>query len=553
MKRWLSIALILSLTLALAACSRRNKTLASVGTGKITLGEFEDAYKPPMIPGDSVTILKGKTELLDRMVEQKLMALEAASRGMDKDPKLTQDLDELKKNILLQELYKNEILKKAQPTDSEIKKFHEKLGKEAKASHILVKTEEEAKEIVKSLKDGIDFAELAASKSTDRGSAQRGGDLGWFGWGKMVDEFQSAVFAMKPGQLSKPVKSAFGYHIIKLDSLRDIPVQPFDEMKDRIKQQLSYTRPRELANKYITKLKEGANIKIKEDVVKELAAKQTAGQPMPSLPEASSEELKKTILTYNGGSWTVQKFYDVVNRYMRGIIDLNQTDRIKEQLEGLIVSDLLLAKAKAKGFEQNTKVKAQFARTRDNMLVESVYKEEVSGKVVIDQDQVKRYYQDNKKEFFQPAKVLVNIITVPEKEQAQEIYSLLGKGADFSQLARERSVDPSKASGGVLRWIEKNDAEFPEISKMAFGMTLNQPSRPFAYRTNYAIIKVSQENPAKQRSFEESQREIEFKMRQAQEEMLLKDLLASLKDKYPVKVDQALLEKAEAATAIEEK
>ncbi|MBU1356630.1 MAG: peptidyl-prolyl cis-trans isomerase [Candidatus Edwardsbacteria bacterium] len=553
MKRWLSPALILSLIIALTSCSSRDKTIANVGNSKVTLGDFQDAYKPPMIPGDSAAVLAGKQELLNRMVEQKLLVNEAVSRGMDKDPKLAQDLEELKKNILLQELYKDEILKHAQPSDSDVKKFYARLGKEAKARHILVKTEEEAKEIAKALKGGGDFAQLAGSKSVDRGSAERGGDLGWFGWGKMVDEFQSAIFSMKPGQTSKPIKTAFGFHIIRLDSLRDAPLQPFEEMKDRIKQQLSSTRPRELANKYITKLREGANIKIKDDIIQALAAKQAPGQPMPALPQVSPEELKKTVITYNGGSWTVQNLYDNVNRYMRGTLDLNQADRLKEQLEGLIVSDLLLARAKSKGIEQNPKVKAQLSRTRDNMLAESFYREDVSGKVMLTPDQAKKYYQDNKKEFYQPAKALVHIIAVPEKDQAQEIYGLLSKGADFSQLARERSVDPSKASGGALRWVESNDAELPELSRLVFGMALNQPSRPFAYRNNFAIIKVTEKTPAKQRTFEESQREIEFKLRQSQEETILGDLLASLKTKYPVKIDQALLAKAEASTAIEEK
>jgi parvulin-like peptidyl-prolyl isomerase len=238
---------------------------------------------------------------------------------------------------------------------------------------------------------------------------------------------------------------------------------------------------------------------------------------------------------------------------MRGALDLNQADRLKEQVEGLIVSDLLLARAKSKGIEQNPKVKDQLSRTRDNMLAEAYYREDVSGKVLLGPDQAKQYYQKNKKEFYQPAKALVYIIAVPEMAQAQEIYSLLSKGADFSQLARERSVDPSKASGGALRWVESNDAELPELSRMAFGLALNQPSRPFAYRNNFAVIKVTEKTPAKQRTFEESQREIEFKLRQSQEEAILGDLLTSLKAKYPVEIDQALLAKAEASTAVEEK
>lgn len=550
MKRWLSIALIMSLALALTACGRRDKTLAEVGRLKITLGDFQEAYKPPMIPGDSASVLAGKQELLDRMVEQKLMVAEAVSRGLDQDPKLAQDLEELKKNILLQELYREEIIKKSQPTDSEVKKFYQRLGKEAKASHILVKTEPEAKEVAASLKAGGDFAQLAGEKSVDRASALRGGELGWFGWGRMVEEFQEAAFSLKPGQISKPVKSAFGYHIIRLDSLRDVPLQPFEEMKDRIRQQIAYTKPREKANRYVNKLREGANIKLKEDVLQPLAARQTPGQL--ALPEASPEELKKTLITYNGGSWTVQKFYDTVNRMMRGAADLSQTERVREQLEGLIVSDLLLARARSKGLDQNPRVKAQFSRTKDNMLAEAIYRDEISAKVVLSPEGVKKYYQDNRKEFFQPAKALVHIIALPDQAAAQEAYGLLAKGADFSQLARERSTDPSRASGGVLRWVEAGDAEFPELAKTAFALPLNQVCRPFGYRGGFALIKVTERTPAKQRSFEESQREIEFKQRQAQEEALLASLLVTLKEKYPVKIHQELLAKAEAAP-IEEK
>lgn len=550
MKRWLSIALIISLALALTACGRRDKTLAEVGRLKITLGDFQDAYKPPMIPEDSASVLAGKQELLDRMVEQKLMVAEAVSRGLDQDPKLAQDLEELKKNILLQELYREEIIKKSQPTDSEVKKFYQRLGKEAKASHILVKTEPEAKEVAAALKAGSDFAQLAGEKSVDRASALRGGELGWFGWGRMVDEFQQAAFSLKPGQVSKPVKSAFGYHIIRLDSLRDVPLQPFEEMKDRIRQQIAYTKPREQANRYVNKLREGANIKLKEDVLKSLAARQTPGQL--ALPEASPEELKKTLITYDGGSWTVQKFYDTVNRMMRGAADLSQIERVREQMEGLIVSDLLLARARSKGLDQNPKVKAQFSRTKDNMLAEAVYREEISAKVVLSPEGVKKYYQENRKEFFQPAKALVHIIALPDQASAQEAYGLLAKGADFAQLARERSTDPSRASGGVLRWVEAGDAEFPELAKTAFALPLNQVCRPFGYRGGFALIKVTERTPAKQRSFEESQREIEFKQRQTQEEALLASLLATLKEKYPVKIHQELLAKAEAAP-IEEK
>jgi foldase protein PrsA len=103
-----------------------------------------------------------------------------------------------------------------------------------KASHILVDTEEKAKEIQKKLAEGADFAELARSESTDPMSAAEGGDLGFFARGRMVPEFEKVAFSMSPGQTSGPVKSEYGYHIIRVTDRKDAHEATFEEVKDDI-------------------------------------------------------------------------------------------------------------------------------------------------------------------------------------------------------------------------------------------------------------------------------------------------------------------------------
>lgn len=110
--------------------------------------------------------------------------------------------------------------------------------KEFNASHILVATEDEAKAIEAQLKDGGDFAAIAKEKSTDPGSGAQGGSLGWFGAGQMVPEFQAAVEALKPGEISAPVQSQFGWHIVRLDEVRDTSFPPLAEVKDQIEGQV---------------------------------------------------------------------------------------------------------------------------------------------------------------------------------------------------------------------------------------------------------------------------------------------------------------------------
>jgi peptidyl-prolyl cis-trans isomerase C len=104
---------------------------------------------------------------------------------------------------------------------------------EVRARHILVKTEQEAKDLVKQLKGGADFVELA-KKSSDGPSAQTGGDLGYFARGQMVKPFEDAAFALKAGEISAPVQTEFGWHVIKVEDKRNRPVPQFDEVKDQL-------------------------------------------------------------------------------------------------------------------------------------------------------------------------------------------------------------------------------------------------------------------------------------------------------------------------------
>ena len=105
---------------------------------------------------------------------------------------------------------------------------------EIRARHILVETEDQAKTALKRLKAGEDFAKLAAELSKDPGSGQQGGDLGFFTKDRMVPEFANAAFALEIGKISDPVKSQFGYHVIKVEEKREKPIPTFDEVKDQI-------------------------------------------------------------------------------------------------------------------------------------------------------------------------------------------------------------------------------------------------------------------------------------------------------------------------------
>ncbi|MGD2112724.1 MAG: peptidylprolyl isomerase, partial [Gammaproteobacteria bacterium] len=134
-------------------------------------------------------------------------------------------------------------------------------GKEYKARHILVETEDEAKDIITRLDDGVDFSELAKEKSTGP-SGPSGGELGWFGAGQMVKPFADAAAAMEKGTYSKtPVQTEFGWHVIMLDDMRDSTPPPFDDVKERLKVLLTNQN----LQQHISELRESASIDLKTE------------------------------------------------------------------------------------------------------------------------------------------------------------------------------------------------------------------------------------------------------------------------------------------------
>jgi foldase protein PrsA len=166
-------------------------------------------------------------------------------------------------------------------SDKELKEAYKAKKPELKASHILVKDEKTAQEVEKKLKDGEDFAKLAKEYSQD-GSAQSGGDLGYFKSGQMVAEFEEAAQKLKVGEISDPVKTQYGYHIIKLTDKKEVP--SFDKMKDELEQEVKLSKidENDMENA-VNKILKEENVEVKDKDLKDAI----------NLEDSSSKESEK--------------------------------------------------------------------------------------------------------------------------------------------------------------------------------------------------------------------------------------------------------------------
>ncbi len=177
----------------------------------------------------------------EELINREVLAQAAAKRGLDKNPDIASQMDMARQAVLVRALFEEEV-KRNPITDAQLEQQYEvfkgSMGtNEYKVRHILVDKEDDAKAIIAELNKGGDFAKIAKEKSKDPGSKDNGGDLDWGPSARYVKPFADAITGMQKGQTTAaPVKTDFGYHVIRLDDVRPLTVPPFAEMKEQFRQ-----------------------------------------------------------------------------------------------------------------------------------------------------------------------------------------------------------------------------------------------------------------------------------------------------------------------------
>jgi peptidyl-prolyl cis-trans isomerase C len=267
-----------------AQASPKDPVVAIVNGQQIRLSELEVAQQalPPQyrnMPLQSVY-----PALLDRIIDSKLVVADGRKNKINDDPAFKKRMAFIEDQILQDFWLQKEIAKRVTPEKMK-ERYQERLKstpaeEEVRARHILVATEDEAKALIADIKKGGAFDKLAKEKSTDKASGAEGGDLGWFKKSDMVKEFADAAFALKKGELTDaPVKTQFGYHVIKLEDRRQAPPPTFEELQDQIREELA----RETVTQILDQLRAGAKIE-KFNIDGSKAEPQAAKPAVPGAP-----------------------------------------------------------------------------------------------------------------------------------------------------------------------------------------------------------------------------------------------------------------------------
>jgi len=544
----LALVLISMILCAFLSCAKREIALATVGEEVITASELEIKMKQqPTRFSSFADELERKRRLLEGMAEQKLLLKGAYERGFDIDEEILSRLEQQEPNLLLQLLYEREVTSKSKVNEAEVKDFYKKQGEEIKIRHILVKSEAVVDSLHQRLMEGEDFAVLAEARSLDPTSAM-GGELGYFRWGSMIPGFQEAAFKLKIGQISKPIKTQYGWHLIKLDERRPVEQEPYEKVKGSLKKELESLKQGELSASFLERLKENANFTPQPVLQKDFWEKYQSAPESLQVREKQArifteEELETPVLSYSLGEWTLREFLEFLDRLApMDYPDWDDTEILRDVLGKYLRRDLLLALAEGQRIDKSEAFQMRLRSVKEDLTAQKFRTEVLEKNITISEEELKEYYEENKGKFRVPAEYHLREISVKTEAEAKDLIQRLEWGEDFTRLARENTLRTHlKEKGGDMGYLKSY--QYPGLYQAASKMKVGQISQPILVGGNWSVIKLEGVKEEGIRSFTEAKAEIERVLVSKKKREAYDNYINPLKQEFPITINQEALEK----------
>jgi parvulin-like peptidyl-prolyl isomerase len=554
--RLVPVVILVGFLFSMWGCGEKEDLVAKVGKREITVEQFREflsnRFRGPS--GAQALSFERRMQQLDQQIERELMLLDAYRQGYDKMPDVAQQGDRATDDAALRELYDREIVSKY-VNDEALRDFYDKQAEEIRARHILIRVnnredsvevaEAKAKidEIYREVKSGADFAELATEKSEDVTTNKDGGDLQWFRWGRMVDEFQDAVFALDIGEISEPVLTNYGWHIIKLEERRPVEDRPsFGEEKESIKMQVQRMmgeKLREISYVYMDSLKALRELEYDTttiDMILERLNDKTQPKGDYLFDAFTEDEKQMTVARYDDGEVTLDSVGKVIatRPQMR---DFPDRKSITDVADGILMVQFLKDQARREGLYDLPSVKTAGREAREAVMSRQAEKAMVDDRVEITDEQLLEYYEEHKSEFMtEPQRSVREIFIYDDEAKANRVADRAKKGEDFVELAKK--YNEKKSTQDLDGFVKPfSEGRRGVMGSEAFKLDkVGDIAGPIKIGNNYSIIRLEEILPSRQKTFGEAKRQIQGKLRRDVRTQIKEEWLESVRKRNRVKV-----------------
>jgi peptidyl-prolyl cis-trans isomerase SurA len=394
-----------------------------------------------------------------------------------------------------------------------------------------------------SLKKGISFDSLAIKHSEDGGSAQSGGDLGYFSRRRWIQQFDEAAFKLKTGEVSGIVQTPYGFHILKCEDIK--PVPSFDEMRTDIQKKFQSQRYDYAYSEFISELKRKLHYTFNESIFDNFILNLDSTKTTNDSAWAESiplEVLSSTVIKAGERDIKIDSVIELLSKRQ----DFKGTNLRKSDLRNRLdrIGELVLIEEKSKNLEQKyPEFKSLMQEYEDGVILYKAEQMEIWNKLSITDSTLRGYFETNRDKFVFLNRVGFNEIFVKSDSLAQEISQQLDAGANFDTLAVHYNEESgSELKNGAHGLINVQDSE---LAQKAWEMEIGKISQPIKTEENgYSIIKVNAKDHARQKSFEEAGVEVSNAFQEYEQKRLEQEWLNRIKTKYPVSTFPEVLQKA---------
>ncbi len=416
-----------------------------------------------------------------------------------------------------------------------------------RASHILIRINgnspsdtleayNKAVAILDSAKKGIDFATLARDNSADTVSGMRGGDLGYFSRGMMVRPFEEAAFNLKVGEVTGPVRTQFGYHIIKLTGVKDVP--PYNEDRERLRSTYLSGGYKLDLERFIDRLKSRYAYRENERTVgmfydKIDSAKSFSQTDFDSLLTAT--ELDEPMFTFDNDSATVDTVVWTAKTNEQ-LAPLPPTRANIERVVAETAKNMLLTHYAVKKAPTYAQFDSLIREYENGILIYQIEQDKVWSKVATSDSVLKPYFESHAGQYVWPRRADLSRIEVGTVALADSLHGLLERGTDFDTLASrfDTDINLKEKNGHWGLFADSSNA----LAIMAFGMKTGEFSDPVRFENGFSIIRVNDFVPPQPKTFEEARAEVSSNYQEYESKKLQDEWLRNLRDEFGVKIHE---------------
>jgi peptidyl-prolyl cis-trans isomerase C len=411
-------------------------------------------------------------KFVQKLVDDRLIVQEARRMGMENYPEVEQAVQAYILRESVVRLYNDEIVRKVTVSENDMRSYYKRNYEQFILGIIEVGSEEKSQEILEQLKKGGDFGELARKYSTN--PPQKNGGEVTLRRGSLSPQVEKAVSDLKLGEFSEVLKIQNKYYIIKLISRKEAPDEELENFRASIEKNIRKQKEKERGDEYLKYLREHQNIKVD----KELLAINLDGVN-GELETLSKDE--RTLAEVNGSLLTVGDFVALAKPYPK---------KSKEKiLNDWIDRKVVDHEALNRHYELNPDLKNMVYRYRNQLFKNTFIKRIVIPQITISDKTLKEYYSTHQKSFIKPQSFKIQQITVKTMDDAQDILNSLQKGADFSWLAKNRSIDSAAQEGGDIGWLTKAEMTEP-VKKIIEILKPGDVSPVLKLDSQYRIIQL---------------------------------------------------------------